>query len=124
MNTRDPALDYFLADARRLGLSLRQYESQFKIQLAPSERAIFEKEMALGDQPIEAQGFSADPASFVGEDDVAVRHEGGVSVVDRPTLSRAALILDNGKPRTPADMRKLLGIDDARGASAASEDVA
>lgn len=56
----DPAIDVFIADAKRLGLSPRQYEQKFHIQLMPSEQAIRQHETTVGDLPVEAFGISTD----------------------------------------------------------------
>lgn len=73
--TFDEGTRWLLADAKRLGMSVRQYEKQFRIKLPSGERDIAASESAIGDQPIQATGFSADPAEFVGQDDLLVRYE-------------------------------------------------
>lgn len=56
----DPAVAIFLDDARRLGLSPRQYEDKFHINLMSAERSIRAHETTVGDLPVEAFGISYD----------------------------------------------------------------
>lgn len=111
----DLGTQWLLADAKRLGLTLRQYEQQFNLHLMPSDRDITENEIALSDQPIEATGYSSDPASFVPYDDehmVRFEDAGGPqsALVTDDQLRKADLILRNSKikPR-PSELRRTLG---------------
>lgn len=112
----DPGTQWLLADARRLGLSIRQYESQFNIVLAPQEQAIAEQEVALGDLPLPATGHSSDPASFVPYDDEhMVRYDDAgtprTALVNDVQLQQAALLLKNSRRRPrPAQLRERIGL--------------
>lgn len=89
MSPADPALQWFLDDAKRLGLSVREYEKRFDIILMPREKEVSSHETALDTVPVGAIGFSADPADIITEPDevTMVRVNGKtllVSVCDLP----------------------------------------
>jgi hypothetical protein len=46
---RDPALRVFLDDAKRQGLSIRQYEAKYRLLLLPQEQDIASHEVALNE---------------------------------------------------------------------------
>lgn len=71
----DEGTRWLLEDAKRLGMSVRQYEQQFRVKLPSGERDIAASESPIGDQPIQATGYSSDPADIIGDDDILVRYE-------------------------------------------------
>ena len=60
----DPAIDWLLADARRQGLSVREYEKKYGIILLPSEHEIRTHETAITEAMTSTLPAPRAPESF------------------------------------------------------------
>jgi hypothetical protein len=96
MNEPDPALQWFLDDAKRQGLSVREYEAKYRILLLPARHAIASHESAL----TEALGLHAGSVPSDGD--------GGSTVGDL----RAVLDLSDNLFARAAGLAVLAGLAD------------
>lgn len=86
----DPALQWFLDDAKRQGLSIREYEKRNKIILMPREHELSTNEFPIENAPVGAPQLLVDPLdSIEPEPQIMVRVDGRTLLVNADDMSIA-----------------------------------
>lgn len=86
----DPALQWFLDDAKRQGLSIREYEKRYKIILMPKEHELAANEFPIENAPVGADQLLVDPPNDIEpEPHIMVRVDGKTYLVNAEDLSLA-----------------------------------
>lgn len=84
----DPALQWFLDDAKRQGLSIREYEKRYKIVLMPQEHELSAHEFPIENAPVGAEQLLVNPLdSIEPEPHIMVRVDGRTILVSAEDLS-------------------------------------